>query len=420
MTPLIAALVLKDFLIGLAGLAVVVSAFAILVWRSVKKSDDPLSLAIRIAITLGILYLIFFKFGPDIHRNTENRNPVAVLDFLICVFLAMVLAILWTKSLVGVVGNWFGNLYSGGNVQIEPKPYYSIAQTSRQKGEFMEAIRAIRGELVKFPDDVEGQLLLADIQAADLKDLQGAELTIQRFCSQETHAPQTVAAALNTLADYHLKLAQDVDTARGVLEDIQLRYPNTDLAQRAAQRIAHLGTAEEWTKATSHERDALQLKQGVKYIGLLKPGERPELAKDKSPEELAEELATHLHSHPHDNHAREQLAMIYAEHFHRVDLAAEQLEELIAQPEQPAKHVAQWLHLLAFFHVKHGENLALADAALVRIQELFPGTLYAEQAAQRRARLKNESHGNEKTEVLHLGAYEKDLGLKMRQRPAAR
>ncbi len=102
----------------------------------------------------------------------------------------------------------------------------------------------IRKQLERFPADVEGQLLLAQIQAEDLNDLPAAELTIQHFCEQPGHAPQNIAFALYSMADWYLALRRDREAAQRHLEKIIELLPGSEVALGAAQRIAHLGT---WT-----------------------------------------------------------------------------------------------------------------------------------------------------------------------------
>ena len=87
-------------------------------------------------------------------------------------------------------------------------------------------------------------MLLAGIQAEDLKDLPSAEMTLNHFCDQPNPPPKQFAAAMNQLADWHIKLAQDFDSARAALEKISARFPDTELSLQAAQRIAHLGGTE--------------------------------------------------------------------------------------------------------------------------------------------------------------------------------
>src|SRR5690348_18087515 len=56
---------------------------------------------------------------------------------------------------------------------------------------------------------------------------------------------------------------------------------------------------------------------------------------------------SHLEQHPLDTEAREKLAVIYADHYHRLDMATDELEQLIQQPNQPSRLVVRWLNLLA-------------------------------------------------------------------------
>ena len=87
-------------------------------------------------------------------------------------------------------------------------------------------------------------MLLAQIQAEDLKDLQAAELTIERLCAQPGHAPQNIVAALYAMADWHLQIGQDREAAERDLQKVIELFPESEFALGAAHRIAHLGSAE--------------------------------------------------------------------------------------------------------------------------------------------------------------------------------
>ena len=65
--------------------------------------------------------------------------------------------------------------------------------------EFLEAVVAIREQLARFPNDMEGVMLLATIQAEDLKDLPAAEMTLSHFCDRPDAPPKQVAAAMKNL-----------------------------------------------------------------------------------------------------------------------------------------------------------------------------------------------------------------------------
>src|SRR5205814_4554004 len=115
----------------------------------------------------------------------------------------------------------------------------------------------------------------------------------------------------------------------------------------------------------------------------------------EDPAAQAADYVKHLEQYPEDSEVREKLALIYAEHYQRLDLATDQLEQLIQQPNQPAKQQAHWLNLLASLHVKHGSDYELARAALQRIIDFNAGSAVASLAEQRLAHLKLDLKGRE-------------------------
>ena len=90
-----------------------------------------------------------------------------------------------------------------------------------------EITEVARGILrLQLPTDFTGQIMLAEIQAEHLNDLPAAEMIIQRFCQQPNHAPRNIAYALNTLADWHLKISVDPDLAREVYKKLASKVIN--------------------------------------------------------------------------------------------------------------------------------------------------------------------------------------------------
>jgi hypothetical protein len=263
--------------------------------------------------------------------------------------------------------------------------------------------------LQRFPKDVQGQMLLAEIEAQDFKDLRAAEIIVNRFIAQPGHAPANVAYALNTMADWHLKYAQDQDAAGACIEQIMIRLPESEWALRAAQRLAHLGSTELLTG--QGDRRTFKLTHIEGDPGLDKNWN----ATLPSPEDPAADAAayvTHLENFPHDADAREKLAQIYARHFHRLDLAEDQLEQLINYPNQPAKQVVRWLNLLADLQVEFAVPYEIVRATLQRIIDLYPDAPTASVTQNRIERLTLEFKGKEKSQAVTLGSYEDDLGLK--------
>ena len=375
-------------------------------FRSLKRSEDAAKLIFKWIFTGIVVWFIFKRVVPAFEKGGFD----AIFGLVLMLICGMLMVITWRHSLTDLVANPIASLYDGGKEEVEPKPYYSIAITKRKLNKPFEAIVAIREQLAKFPNDFEGVALLANIQAEDTKDLQGAEITFNHFCERKDAPPLQVAAALTQLADWHLKLAQDVDSARVVLEKIIARFPETALAAQAAQRIAHLGGAEKILLA-AHDRQAVFVPEGVKNIGLLDSSAHL-IPEEADPAQLAAEYVKHLEQHPLDTEVREKLAIIYARHYKRLDLATLELAQLINEPNQSAKRVVHWLNLLADLQIHSGADYDAVHETLEQIMERFPNLPVAELAQSRLNRLKLEIKGKKETPGVKLGVYEENIGLK--------
>ena len=316
----------------------------------------------------------------------------------------------WGHSFIDTITKPLIDAFDGGSEPPVPKPYYSVAMTKRKLNKPLEAIAEIRKQLAQFPNDFEGVIMLAGVQAEDLKDLPGAEATLDGFGDSPGAPPKQVAAALTQLADWHLKLAQDAGAARAALEEIIARFPDTELSLQAAQRIARLGGTETILLA-AHDRQPMALPEGVKNVGLLPSSEflRPA---EKEPGQLAAAYVNHLAQHPLDADIRERLAILYADHYRRLDMATAELRQLMEYPNQPARRVAHWLNLLADLQVRHGMDYDTVRGTVEKIIEKFPGTAVADRARTRLGRLKLELKVQTETPGVKLGVYEQRLGLK--------
>ena len=384
------------------GNALVVLLFWFLVgwvlYRFFKKSDDRGRLIAKWAVT-GVALAILVVLLPGAGKFTIALGLIV----------GLILAITWSRDVSMLVANPLGNMIDGGSEAAEATPFYSRAQGLRRRNHFQEAIAEIRIQLDKFPDDFAGQMLLAEINAENLQDLQSAAIIVQKVVAQSGHTPGQIAAALHTLADWHMKLAQDPDSARLALEQIVERFPDSGFSQTASQRIAHLGSVD--SLLATHDRPTIALKHFDQYAKLENSsGEAGTPLPDAATR--AAECLRQLEKHPLDPEAREKLALIYAHEYQRLDLAADELEQLIAQPNHPARQVVRWLNLLADLQIKIGNDVAAARETVLRIRDLFPQSAAAEQATLRLEYLRSEARRNEKTEDIKLGTYEKDLGLK--------
>lgn len=94
------------------------------------------------------------------------------------------------------------------------------------------------------------------------------------------------------------------------------------------------------------------------------------------------------------------MAVLYARHYGRIDLATEQIEQLVAMPGESPKHVARWLNLLASLQIEATNQIDLAAQSLHRIVELYPNQSLASLAAERINALPLELKHYEKTRVV--------------------
>ena len=390
------------------GIVLLVIALGFIGWvfvRCLKRSDDPARLIFKWILTVPVVLGMLFWVGP-LATQSEGGAFIGVPLIAAC---GLVLTAIWRHNLAELAAKPFTSLFDGGSEPPTPKPAYSIAQSRQKKGNYLEAVAELRKQLDRFPTDVEGQMLLAQIQAEDLKDLQAAELTIERFCAQPGHARQNIVFALYSLADWHLQIGQDREAAQRDLQKVIDLFPESEFALGAAQRIAHLGSTE--MLLAPEDRKKFVVTEGVRNLGLLhdwghlKPAEA-------NPEQLAAEYVKHLERHPLDMEAREKLAIIYADHYGRMDLATGELEEMIAHPHQPGRLVVHWLNLLADLQVRHGADYEAVRETLQRIVDRAPDGAAAELARHRLALLKLEMKSNDKSQAVKLGTYEQNIGLK--------
>jgi len=391
--------------IGLVMILTVVAGIGWFIWQTIKRADDPAKLALKYFVTL----LVLGVGGWAVYERVGFNIAGAFMVPFVCVFVGIVMSILWAPHLGALLAKPLTSLFDGGDMPADPQPLYSVAESRRKQGRFHEAVWEIRGQLEKFPNDVVGQMMLAEIQAENLNDLPGAQLTVDRFIAQPGHGPKNIAFALNSLADWHLKFNRDVEAARMAVQLIIHHCPDTEVAMVAAQRLAHLADAD--AMAAALDRKPLRMRHGVEHVGLRDDSASLQ-RKEEPPAETAARLVRHLEAHPLDAEAREKLAAIYSGHYGRLDLAIDQLEQLVSAPNQPGKEVARWLNAMADLQVAHGADYETVRATLQRIIDLFPGHAPAQLAQQRIERLRLELKGKEAGGVVHLGSYEKNLGLK--------
>jgi tetratricopeptide (TPR) repeat protein len=392
-------------ILNVIGITASLAAIIWFCWRWLQGSRDPMVLLTRWILTAFAAGVM--TYACIVSGEGYGKLMVVLYGALGGLFLAIV----WTPPIVGWVGGLFGSLYDGGTAEPEQLPQYSVYQAKRTKGKYLEALAAVRGELEKFPTDFEGHMLLAGLQADHLDDLPGAELTVHRLVLQPNHLPVNVSYALNQLADWHLKHAKDRDGAQRALEMIVELLPDTEQSLQASQRIAKLASTE--ALLASKAEHTIVLKKGVDNIGLLDSSSHLKPA-EVDMEELAGDYVRHLQRYPLDSDVREKLAMIYANHYQRLDMALDQLEQLVQQPNSQTRQVVHWLNLMVDLMVTHKAPFERMQEPLQRLIEMFPDQPAAEKARRRLDTLRLEMRATEKGRVVQLGTYEQNIGLKGR------
>ncbi len=386
---------------AIRGVLILALGAALVIWlivHTIRNAEEPRSMAFKWALTLPLVALILLSL--------KLLGPLAPFLIAIC---GIVLSFIWTPHIVPFLIKPLTSIFDGGSVPPDPAPLYSVARSKQKQGRYQEAVADVRQQLERFPTDVEGHLLLAQILAEDLQDLPGAELTVQRFCAQPGHVPKNIVFALYSLADWQLKFGQDREAARRALEKICELLPDTEFALGAAQRIAHLGGADVPMAPREHKKFAVP--EGVHNLGLLQARDQPKPAVT-DPGQLAAQYVKHLEQHPLDMEAREKLAVLYVEHYQRIDLATGELEQMIAEPNQPEKLVVHWLNLLADLQIRSGAQYEAVRQTLQRIIDRNPNVAAAEMARNRLSLLRLELKANEKTGEVRLDTYEQNIGLK--------
>jgi len=365
---------------------------AVLGWV-LSRSEAPFKLILRwvvTAIVVGGTWLMFshmFKPSAGFLGGVAAAFALAI-GTAVC---GLILAITWGSSLISWLITPISRLFYDDRQEIEPEPLYSIAQAHRNKGRYLEAMDAVQEQLKQFPNDVKGTLMLAEIQMVDLHDMEGAEQTLETLISTATTASGVVA--LNQMADWRLGIGHNLEGAREALERIRGLYPDSEAAYMAGQRLAHLTdpnmVAERQTPKPIH------------YVEFPRPSRVGEVVdvrpKTMEPGQEAAQLVKHIEQYPEDFEAHERLATLYADHYHRMDLARSELGELIANKHAPRKKVVAWLNRLADLEIRVAGDIDAARSALQRIIDANPKVAAAEQARRRIDLLARELRGRKPT-----------------------
>jgi tetratricopeptide (TPR) repeat protein len=326
------------------------------------------------AVTSGWLLLVLW-------RQTTDPRQFRACVFLWSAFLGPAAALItwnfgWRYAGLGAT-LWFLAIVQQV-LALQPgnkaPPIYSRAIAAIHFDKYEEAEKAVIAELESCEDDFEGWLMLADLYANHFNDLPGAEQIIRETCGHPGTTASQFAVAFHRLADWRLKPGRDPRGARAALEEISRAYPNSHLDRMARLRAAQLPADEK----------ELLAREAVKtiYLPTLRSPPPPRMPRLQAAARTRQCVAR-LQANPDDVPAREELARLWAEDLDQVEIGVEQLELLLTMPGAPPAKAAEWLGLLASWHLKFPQNQPAARDALERLLRLYPQSPQAF-AAQRR------------------------------------
>src|SRR5208283_862821 len=133
--------------------------------RSLKRSESPPKLIFKWIFTAIVVGFVLMVVVPDF-REGGSEAFSALFLMLIC---GAAMVVTWRHSIIEIIAKPLTVAIDGSNEPPEPKPYYSVALTKRKLNKPLEAIVEIRKQLAKFPNDFEGVMLLAGVQAEEMK-----------------------------------------------------------------------------------------------------------------------------------------------------------------------------------------------------------------------------------------------------------
>ena len=334
------------------------------------------------AMTLG---WVLVEAGNGSEGETHRQFKGLCLSCLIAMVVpALLIALFGGWPLLGLAAiAVFAPMAGYGAQALQLKktpPMYARAIARMKFGKYTEAEWEIIRELEKCEDDFEGWMMLAGLYANNFNDLPEAEQTVLEICEQPRTTPSQLSVALHRLADWHLRQG-DPAAARRALEMICHRLPGSHLAHMAQLRINQLpvSVAE------------LRRQQGPASIPLPALGDTLDEAPDAPESETARQQAAAeandcveiLKGDPNSVPARERLARLFAERLGQPDLGIEQVNLLLDLPDQPEARRAEWLGLIAAWHLRYRHDPAAGRNVLERLVREYPQTPQALSARRR-------------------------------------
>ena len=344
------------------------------------------------AVTLG---WVLVEAGVSSEKENRARFRTLCLTWLIALVLPAAMLV------------WFGGLpllglagiillapmahYAPGILQAkQPPPMYARAIARMKFGKYSEAEWEIIRELERCEDDFEGWMMLAGLYANNFHDLPEAERTVQEICEQPATTPSQLSVALHKLAQWHLQ-AGDPVAARRDLKMVCDRLPGTHLAHMAQLRINQLPVS---VADLRQQQSGAPIPLPALGDAFDEPPAQPtsETGRKEAAEEARACVAI-LKTDPNNVHARERLARLFAEKLDQPELGIEQVTLLLELPDQPDLRRADWLGLIAAWHLRNRHDSAAGRKFIEQLIREYPKSPQAMAARRRLQLLDRKSKG---------------------------
>jgi predicted Zn-dependent protease len=270
------------------------------------------------------------------------------------------------------------------------QPTYSRAVASLKFGKYRDAEAQVIDQLERCEDDFEGWMMLAELYARQFHDLPEADRAIRELCNQPNVTPVQISLALHRLADWHLHLGEDPQSARRALEEIGRCFPGTHFDRMARVRISQLpASRDEWIE----QRRVKPLRLPALNDPLDDVEAESEPSVDRNTAQAAlNSCLERLRQDPNDVPVREKLAELLIG-LRQADEAIDHLGLLLAMPGQPSEKQAVWLSQMAAWHLRHRHDPAAARPLLERLIQDHPQSGQAFAAQRRLSQMDIEDRG---------------------------
>ncbi|MGY8675135.1 MAG: tetratricopeptide repeat protein [Verrucomicrobiia bacterium] len=348
--------------------ALTYAGYTLAAWVLLKlflNADNKLHFLIKIGLTVFVT-MWFIK--------AQKKPPYGLLY---SIGIALLYLLLWGGETAEMLSNTFTSGMDRGG-KVDKTARLSKAEALRKQGRYEEALDEAQAQLKQFKHDFDCYMLIASIQAEDMDQLPVAAALIQSVVARKRKvSKKQMIYALNTLVDWHLKYGKDPDAAVECLEQIVEKAYGSKAAISAEQRIAKMVDRE--TLEAADQPKGKVLPEYERDIGL--KGGTVQIQREQiDPEEQAEQFTAHLNEHPNDWDTREQLALIYLEHYNNLPCAIDEVEKMIGGRGTTKDDCCRWLHMIADWQSRVARDTDAARLTLDRIIRRYPGTSHAEKA----------------------------------------